>query len=71
MEKNKISFKLRSDIVVKIGLLKTFITEIEVLNLKKPLIIWDRNLENSEYFRIIKPELEKFYYGWFKRALEV
>ena len=60
MEKNKISFKLRSDIVVKIGLLKTFVTEIEVLNLKKPLIIWDRNLENSEYFRIIKPELEKF-----------
>lgn len=60
MEKNKISFKLRSDIVIKLGLLKTFTTEVEALNLKRPLIIWDRNLENSEYFETIKPELVSF-----------
>ncbi len=60
MEKNKISFRLRSDIVIKLGLLKTFTTEVEALNLKRPLIIWDRNLENSEYFETIKPELESF-----------
>ena len=60
MEKNKISFRLRSDIVIKLGLLKTFTTEVEALNLKRPLIIWDRNLENTEYFEIIKPGLVKF-----------
>ena len=60
MEKNKISFRLRSDIVIKLGLLKTFTTEVEALNLKRPLIIWDRNLENSEYFETIKPELVSF-----------
>jgi alcohol dehydrogenase class IV len=60
LEKNKISFRLRSDIVIKLGLLKTFTTEVEALNLKRPLIIWDRNLENSEYFETIKPELVSF-----------
>ena len=60
MEKNKVSFRLRSDIVIKLGLLKNFTTEVEALSLKRPLIIWDKNLENSEYFEIIKPGLVKF-----------
>ena len=60
MEKNNIRFKLKSDIVIGLGLLKNFTVEVEALNLKRPLIIWDRNIDKSEYFEIIKPQLEDF-----------
>lgn len=60
MEKNKISFRLKSDIVIKLGLLKNFTTEVEAHSLKRPLIIWDKNLEHSEYFETIKSGLASF-----------
>ena len=60
MENNRISFKLRSDIVIQLGLLKNFTAEVEALNLKRPLIIWDKNLQDSKYFNTIKPDLVSF-----------
>lgn len=60
MEKNSISFRLRSDIVIELGLLKTFMHQVEALNFKRPLIVWDKNLENTEYFELIRPQLEEF-----------
>ena len=60
MEKNRISFRLRSDIVIQLGLITNFAEEVEALNLKRPLVIWDQNLKNSEYFETIKPGLSDF-----------
>ncbi len=60
MEKNRISFRLRSDIVIQLGLLTNFVKEVVALNLKRPLVIWDQNLKNSEYFETIKPGLSDF-----------
>lgn len=60
MEKNRISFRLRSDIVIQLGLITNFAEEVEALNLKRPLVIWDQNLKNSEYFETIKPGLLDF-----------
>ena len=60
MEKNRISFRLRSDIVIQLGLVTHFAEEVEALNLKRPLVIWDQNLKNSEYFETIKPGLSDF-----------
>ena len=60
MKKNRISFRLRSDIVIQLGLLTNFAKEVEALKLKRPLIIWDQNLENSEYFETIKSGLVNF-----------
>lgn len=60
MEKNRISFRLRSDIVIQRGLIINFAKEVEALNLKRPLVIWDQNLKNSEYFETIKPGLSDF-----------
>jgi alcohol dehydrogenase len=60
LEKNRISFRLRSDIVIQLGLITNFAEEVEALNLKRPLVIWDQNLKNSEYFETIKPGLSDF-----------
>lgn len=60
MEKNSISFRLRSDVVIELGLLRTFLSQVERLNFKRPLIIWDKNLKNSDYFESIQPQLEQF-----------
>lgn len=60
MEKNRISFRLRSDIVIQLGLLTNFAKEVEARKYKRPLIIWDQNLENSKYFESIKPGLADF-----------
>ena len=60
MEKNSISFRLRSDVVIELGLLRTFLSQVETLNFKRPLIIWDKNLKNSDYFESIQPQLEEF-----------
>ena len=60
MEKNRISFRLRSDIIIQLGLLKNFAKEVEAYNLKRPLLIWDQNLNNTEYFETIKSELLNF-----------
>jgi len=60
LDRNKVSFRLKSDIVIEIGLLKTFIQQVESLNFKKPLVLWDGNLKSSDYFNSIRPQLEEF-----------
>lgn len=60
MEKNRISFRLRSDIIIQLGLLKNFAKEVEAFSLKRPLLIWDQNLKNTEYFETIKSKLLNF-----------
>ena len=53
LENSKISFRLRSDILIEQGLLKNFKEHVNGLGVKRPLFLCDKNLETSEYFGAI------------------
>ena len=54
-----INFRLRSDIKIGCGLLRDINEHISDFETLRPLIICDNNIVGSDYFNIIKPELDK------------
>ena len=60
MKKNKINFKLKSDIRIGLGILENFNDEISHLNIEKPLILCDQNLLSTKYFKKIGASIQTF-----------
>jgi alcohol dehydrogenase len=71
LENSKISFRLRSDIVIEQGLLKNIKEHVNGLGVKSPLFLCDKNLETSDYFGAIKPQLQGFAAGSYFKFLEL
>lgn len=57
---NALSFKLKSDIKIGLGILKNFSNDISNLNILKPLILCDENILSSKYFIELKPIFDDF-----------
>lgn len=55
---NEINFKLRSDIKIGRGTLSNFKSITASLDISNPLILCDKNICSSSYFKEIKPELD-------------
>ncbi|MDC0151498.1 iron-containing alcohol dehydrogenase [Paracoccaceae bacterium] len=60
MNDNKISFRLKSEVRIGLGVLKHFKDEASALNIVNPLILCDHNLLDTEYFKTIKFEFQSF-----------
>tara|TARA_Y100000748_G_scaffold6594_1_gene5728 strand:+ start:7151 stop:8278 length:1128 start_codon:yes stop_codon:yes gene_type:complete len=54
-----INFFLKSNISIELGILKNLSSEIYNLNIKKPFFIYDKNIDDAEYFIAIKNTIKK------------
>jgi len=56
----KVVFKLKSDIRIGLGILRTFNEEVAYLGIQHPLIICDQNLMDSDYFKEVESGIKSF-----------